>query len=183
MTTNTETNSPRTSMSTWFGGSVACQSGSNACFAREWSLCSTVLRKHNRKTTGPSNTSPLRERILVFVFCGFTKLRCMSEIWHHGHQQRLSLNVPPRLNPISEKKEQVHTWKKRNPHRKIEECHVTRVLLLDGIRKRKCMSKIWRPKTSHKDEALNKNCKTRNMPKKRTLKIPAVQSLKCPTVR
>ena len=182
MTTNTETNSPRTSMSTWFGGSVACQSGSKACFAREWSLCSTVLRKHSRKTTGPGNTSPPRERIIVFVFFA-AKLRCMSEIWHHRHQQRLSLTVPPRLNPISEKKKSKCTPRKKNTHRTVEECHVTKDLLLDGIRKRKCMSKIWRPKTSHKDEALNKNCKTRNMPKKRTLKISAVQSLKCPTVR
>ena len=31
-------------------------------------LVSTVLRKHSRKTTGPSNTSPLKERILDFVF-------------------------------------------------------------------------------------------------------------------
>ena len=145
-------------------------------------LVSTVLRKHSRKTTGPSNTSPLKERILVFVFCGFAKLRCMSEIWHHRHQQRLSLNVPPRLNPISEKKSKC-TPGKKNPHRKIKECHVTRVLLLDGIRKRKCMSKIWRPKTSHKEEALNKNYKTRNMPKNLTTHISAAQRPKCPTVR
>ena len=105
----------------------------------------------------------------------------MSEIWHHRHQQRLSLNVPPRLNPISEK-EQMHN-KKKNTHRTVEECHVTKDLLLDGIRRRKCMSKIWRPKTSHKEEVVNKNYKTRNMPKNLTLHIPAVESLKSPTVR
>ena len=41
-------------------------------------------------------------------FCGFAKLRCMSEIGHHRLQQRLSLNVPHRLYPITEKK-QMHT--------------------------------------------------------------------------
>ena len=126
-------------------------------------------------------TPRLSEKRFSFLFIA-AKFRCMSEIWHHRHQERLSLNVAPRLNPISEKRASAHLEKK-NTHRTVEECHVTKDLLLDGIRKRKCMSKIWRPKTSHKDEALNKNCKTRNMPKKRTLKIPAVQSLKCPTVR
>ena len=33
-------------------------------------------------------------------FHGVQKLRCMSEIWHHKIQQRLSLDVPPRFNPV-----------------------------------------------------------------------------------
>ena len=34
------------------------------------------------------------------LFHGVEKLRCMSEIWHHKIQQRLSLDVPPRFNPV-----------------------------------------------------------------------------------
>ena len=34
------------------------------------------------------------------TFHGIQKLRCMSEIWHHKIQQRLSLDVPPRFNPV-----------------------------------------------------------------------------------
>ena len=79
----------------------------------------------------------------------------------------------------SQKKRAKAHLEKKNAHKKNEERHVTRVLLLDGIRKRRCMSKIWRPKTLHKDEAQSKNYKTRNMPKNLTLHIPAVQSPKC----
>ena len=34
------------------------------------------------------------------LFHGIQKLRCMSEIWHHKIQQRFSLDVPPRFNPV-----------------------------------------------------------------------------------